>query len=107
MTADKNYVARVRDELASRLPTCDDALVDLYTLLALQYGTQTDLVMVHNAWAVWRNRTRPDHPALIPFPYLLPTVQELDRPYVEAIHAAVTAVHEADLAAHRAQATRG
>lgn len=95
MTTDgKNYVQRVRDQLAARLPDCDGALIDLYTLLALEFGTTTDPVMVHNAWAVWRNRTNPTHKSLIPFPYLAPEVQELDRPYVEAIHAAVAAASD-------------
>lgn len=94
--SEKNYVAAVRDELAARLPDCDDELLDLYTLLALQYGTAVDLCMVHNAWAVWRNRSWPDSPALIPFPFLAPETQALDQPYVDAIRAAVDAVYVAE-----------
>lgn len=88
MATPKNYVARLRDQLAALLTDCDDDLIDLYTLLALQYGPTTDLVMVHNAWAVWRNRTNPDHKSLIPFPFLSPEVQDLDQPYVDAIRQA-------------------
>jgi hypothetical protein len=40
----------------------------------------------HDAWAVWRNTTRPDHPSLVPFDQLTPDVQELDRTYMDAIH---------------------
>lgn len=40
---------------------------------------------VHDAWAVWRAPTRPDHPALAPFDHLTPDVQALDAPYAEAI----------------------
>jgi hypothetical protein len=90
-----NYVQRIRTELAKRLPDCDDALIDLYTLLALQYGAFVQLVDVHNAWAVWRNRTDPEHRSLIPFPYLAPDVQEMDRPYMEAISATARAVYDA------------
>jgi hypothetical protein len=88
----RNYVQVVRDELVERLPNLDAALIDLYTLLALQYGQQVDAVMVHNAWSVWCNRTQPDHRSLIPFPFLAPEVQELDEPYVDAIRQAVDAV---------------
>lgn len=93
-----NYVEQVRAKLADLLPTCDPALLDLYTLLALEFGAQTDAVMVHNAWSVWRNRTDPGHRSLIPFPYLAPEVQDLDEPYVAAIHEAVTAAYEATAA---------
>jgi hypothetical protein len=89
MTTDPNYVEEIRARLAEILPTCDPALLDLYTLLGLEFGTATDEVMVHNAWSVWCNRTDPGHRSLIPFPFLSPEVQELDRKYVEAIHAAV------------------
>lgn len=99
MRAGKNYVAELRDELAPRLPDCDDELIDLYTQLGLQYGTATDLCQVHNAWAVWCNRTNPAHRSLIPFPFLSPEVQVLDQPYVDAIRASVDAVYVAQQAA--------
>lgn len=94
----RNYVEEVRSQLADRLPHLDPALLDLYTLLALEFGTTTDQVMVHNAWAVWRNRSQPDHPSLIPFPYLAPEVQELDEPYADAIRQAARAFDEATAA---------
>lgn len=93
--SEKNYVAELRDQLAVRLPQLDAELLDLYTLLGLQYGRTVDEVMVHNAWAVWCNRTDPGHRSLIPFPYLAPDVQALDEPYVDAIRAAVDAVYVA------------
>lgn len=83
-----NYVQEVLDELAERLADCDTPLLELYALLALTRGTGTTLENVHDAWAVWRNRTRPDHPALIPFIMLAPDVRELDRKYAEAIREA-------------------
>jgi hypothetical protein len=94
VTRRPNYVERVRDKLAGLLPDLDPALLDLYTLLALQYGHATDAVMVHNAWSVWRNRTDPDHRSLIPFPLLSPEVQALDEPYVEAIRRAEREAYE-------------
>lgn len=89
-----NYVEQIRSQLATLLPTCHPVLLDLYTLLGVQYGEQTDLVMVHNAWSVWCNRSDPQHRSLIPFPFLAHEVQELDRPYMDAIHQAVRAAHD-------------
>lgn len=96
----KNYVQRISDELAARLPDCDPTLIGLYTLLALEYGQEVDEVMVHNAWAVWRNLTDPGHRSLIPFPFLAPEVQRLDTPYAEAIRAAVEADEAAMIREH-------
>lgn len=95
MSAGPNYVQRIREHLDARLRGCPPALVDLYTLLALQYGSQVDAVMVHNAWSVWCNNANPTHPSLIPFPYLAPDVQALDEPYVDAIRGAVAAAEQA------------
>ncbi len=83
-----NYVQEVLDELAGRLPDCDTGLLELYALLALARGGGTTLENVHDAWAIWRSRTRPDHAALVPFIMLAPEVRELDRKYAEAIRAA-------------------
>jgi len=80
-----NYVQETLDDLAGQLPDCDTPLLELYTLLALTTGTGTTLEHVHQAWAVWRNRTRPDHPALVPFAALDPAVQALDQKYADAI----------------------
>lgn len=80
-----NYIDRVRERLSAELPDLDPRLLDLYTLLAFTEGERVTLEGVHDAWAVWRSRTRPDHPSLIPFDELSPKVQELDRQYAEAI----------------------
>ena len=80
-----SYITGVTAALAAELPTCDPALLRLYALLALTTGTETTLENVHDAWACWREATRPDHPALVPFADLAPDVQELDRKYAGAI----------------------
>lgn len=104
MTTDgKNYVQRIGDELTARLPDCDPVLIGFYTLLALEFGQQTDEAMVHNAWAVWRNLTDPGHRSLIPFPFLAPEVQRLDTPYAQAIRASVSADHAAMVREHEAE----
>lgn len=85
-----NYVQRLRAALAPKLPDCDDTLIDLYVLLGLMYSDMGVIASdVHNAWAVWRNKTNPEHPAIVPFEQLSPEVQALDDKYVDAIVAAV------------------
>lgn len=86
MTADGNYVQRVIRDLSERLPDCDMDLVDLYALLALARGRATTLEDVHDAWAIWRNTSNPEHRSLIPFADLSPEVREMDRKYMKAIH---------------------
>lgn len=81
-----NYVQSAVDRLAERLDDCDPELLDLYALLALTTGSGTTLEDVHEAWAIWRNRTNPNHKSLIPFDQLTPEIQEYDRKYMEAIH---------------------
>lgn len=84
--SDMSYVQRVQNALLAELPTLDRELLRLYALLVLVWGEDTTLADVHDAWAVWRTDTRPDHPSLVPFDELAPEVQELDRPYMDAIH---------------------
>ena len=80
------YVQHALKVLNRTCPGLDPELAQLYALLALTRGTRTSLQDVHDAWAVWRNSTRPDHPRLVPFHQLTPEVQELDREYMNAIH---------------------
>lgn len=83
-----NYVGAILARLADLLPDLDPDLAQLYALLALTLGDGTSLEDVHDAWAVWRNTTRPDHKSLVPFGELTLAVQELDRTYMDAIHEA-------------------
>jgi len=85
---EKNYVQPILEALTEALPGCDENLLDLYALLALVKGTKTTLEDVHDAWSVWRALGNPTHKSLIPFDQLTPEVQELDRKYMNAIHAA-------------------
>lgn len=80
------YVQRVIDAANTAMPGEDPALIRLYALLALAKGAGTTLADVHDAWSLWRMVTRPDHPSIVPFADLTPEVQEMDRPYMEAIH---------------------
>lgn len=83
-----NYVEVVQDRLKELLPDLPQDLLELYTLLAITLAKTCTLEDVHDAWAVWRNKTAPEHRSLIPFDELTPAVQELDRPYMDAIHIA-------------------
>lgn len=90
----ENYVQKVRARIKEKTRIDDDALVDLYTLLALTRGHNTMWRDVHDAWSVWKNRTNPTHRSLIPYEQLAREVQELDAKYTTAIH---ETVNELDL----------
>ncbi len=79
-----NYIERAGALLAQKINVEDD-LHDLYLLLVLTTGTRTDDRHVHDAWAIWRNKTNPDHKSLIPFNELSEEVQAMDTEYVDAI----------------------
>jgi len=83
---ESNYVqlatAVLRKELGSGL---DSDLERLYVLLVFTRGEQTTLRDVHDAWAIWRTQTNPQHKSCICFEDLTPEVQELDRKYMQAI----------------------
>ena len=79
-----NYVEKARSILSKKIDVESD-LLDLYTLLVFTVGVDTELIDVHDAWAIWRNKTNPMHKSLIPFGELTPETQELDREYTDAI----------------------
>lgn len=81
-----NYISKIIEALKEEIPDCDDSLLGLYSLLVLSKGIDTTLSDVHDAWAVWRNVTNPNHKSLIPFSELSQEVQDLDTKYMEAIH---------------------
>jgi hypothetical protein len=83
-----NYTSPAAIKLFSILPKLDDELANIYLLLAYAKGKDTTLEDVHNAWTLWEITYRnPEHPSAIPFKELSFEVQELDRKYMEAIHA--------------------
>ena len=81
---DMNYIQAARGILSKKIDVEYD-LLDLYTLLVFVTGADTELEHVHNAWAIWRNRTKPSHKSLLPFSDLSQETQELDRKFVTAI----------------------
>jgi len=80
-----NYIQEMIDELSETLPGLPDELIDLYALLVAVKGDKVTLKDVHDAWAIWKNRIRPNHKSLIPFDGLTTEVQELDRKYANGI----------------------
>lgn len=88
-----SYVEQARAALLTALATtaqefADDRLLDLYTLLVLTVGGACSRADVHDAWAVARTRTRPEHADLVPFPRLTDEVRAYDTPFRDAIRAA-------------------
>jgi hypothetical protein len=79
-----NYIQTARGLLSKKIDVEED-LLDLYTLLVFATGADTELAHVHDAWAIWRDRTDPTHKSLLPFSELSKETQELDRKFVEAI----------------------
>ena len=55
----------VMDRLAAALPGQDPALLRLYALLVLTKGTSTTMEDTHEAWAIWRAETYPEHPWIV------------------------------------------
>ena len=87
------YIERMADLVASACGDLspdenDKRLYRIYALLAFAKGETTTMEDVHDAWAAWRTDTFAAHPAIVPFDELSLDVQELDRPYLEAIHSA-------------------
>ena len=79
-----NYIEKIKEELAKKIDVEND-LLDLYTLLVFVKGKDTTLQNIHDAWAIWRNNTKPDHKSIVHFSELTPEIQEMDREYTEAI----------------------
>ena len=61
-----NYIQKARSILAEKIDVEED-LLDVYTLLVFTTGSDTELVDVHEAWAIWKNKTDPSHKSLVPF----------------------------------------
>ncbi|QBI53441.1 DUF7701 domain-containing protein [Streptomonospora litoralis] len=88
------YVDHARHLLTQRHPDLADepVLLDHYALLVHAKAGATTPGDVHDAWSLWRSRSRPDHRSIIPFNQLAHDVQRLDQPYVDAIRAAAAAL---------------
>ena len=90
------YITRARTALLAALGDTEgwpltvreQRLLDLYTLLVLTKGTECSTEDVHDAWAVARQRERPEHPALVPFSLLDDSAAKRDIPYRDAIRSA-------------------
>lgn len=97
----RTYIEQVRAALLAALGENEQAwdndrpLLDLYTLLVLTRGMDCTCEDIHDAWAIARQRTRPEHPALVPFGELTPNVQAYDVLFRDAVHQAASRVREA------------
>lgn len=87
LTERAHHIARITKGDANK----NTSLYLCYALLSYSKGLATTLEDVHHAWSAWTNlEGRSDHPSIIPFDQLTLEKQELDRPYMEAIHLAST-----------------
>ena len=94
MTYIDDIAAQVRAHVPDQmLPDGDTTLLfQLYAVLLLAKGSEVTASDVHNAWSVWMQSTRPDHPALQPFDELDADTRKGDAPYVDAIRQAATSL---------------
>ena len=80
-----NYIQKVRQRLDEVGDIGDSDLLDLYTLLVFTKGVDVTWKDVHDAWAIWRNNSNPEHKSIIPYEELSLEVQMLDKEYADAI----------------------
>ena len=60
-------------------------LLSVYALLALTVGENCTNEHIHDAWAVWQNKTDSGHCSIIPYKSLTKEVQDMDTPYRDAV----------------------
>lgn len=93
----RTYIDVLADAIREHTPTDllpDDAddlrqLFRLYALIGLAKGEAVEIRDVHDAWSVWMLERGEDHKSLVPFDELSGEVQDEDRPFRDAIRAAL------------------
>lgn len=86
------YIERLITEIQEEFPRLPAELVDLYAAIVLAKGLDLTNEDVHDAWAIWKNRTFPEHRSIIEYDKLTPEVQDLDTKYTRGlVHAALRA----------------
>ena len=90
--------ALIRENLPNdEMPPRDsDSLFLLYAVLLRCKGEHVTAADVHDAWAAWMAVQNPVHDAIVPFDELPAATQDMDLPYVQAIHAAATIQAESE-----------
>jgi hypothetical protein len=63
-------------------------LLRAYALLARSKGSSTTLEDIHDAWSSVTATSSPAHQYLVPMNEVPSEVQDYDRPYLDAVHAA-------------------
>lgn len=93
-TSSKDYTEEAKKILKFELEDEDleEEYIEYYTLLALTKGKDTNLEDVHDAWVMIEEDA--DHESSIPFEDLDEETQELDRPYVDAIHSVADKIQQ-------------
>lgn len=83
-----NYIQKIQDLLEQELKmrgTPYEGLLETYALLVLVVGENCTNEHIHDAWAIWQNKTQPEHRSMKPFSELTKEVQDLDEPYRLAV----------------------
>jgi hypothetical protein len=80
-----NYFEQVMSRLEELHPNMERDYYRAYALLVFVKGQKVTLEDVHDAWAMVRNETNPNHKDLVRFKKLPATIAEWDRPYAESI----------------------
>ena len=112
-----NYIQGVQDLLENEFKmkgTDYEELLEVYGLLVLTVGDNCTNENVHDAWAIWKNKTQPNHRLLIQFNELTKEAQDLDEPYRQAIikvskllRKKTSAEHESESEARAVEASGG
>jgi hypothetical protein len=82
---ESNYIDKIADAI-EEIASTDRQLLRIYAVLTLAKGLNTTREDVHDAWSAWRIVDQPNHQFIVPFDDISSDVQELDEPYVAAIH---------------------
>lgn len=89
------YIDEVYAAVKAEIPDIDPLLLPLYALLAMCSHGYADMEEVHDAWAIWRHQTQPDHRSLVPFSELSDEVAMLDYIYMMKINRIAKALKDA------------
>lgn len=85
-----NYLIEIAHRIRAKvpphlMPADADGLLLTYAVLVRSRGIETTAENVHDAWTAWMVARGEDHPSMIPFADLAPSVQDEDEPFVIAI----------------------
>lgn len=81
-----NYIQVFEDHLQKKFPVCPPDLIKLYALISLVTRGNASAEDIHNAWAVRKNETFPEHRSLVPYNSLPEAIRLRDMKYVKEVN---------------------